>query len=139
MNGASEGQEDITQYEVDALKEMRKNWSELREEHERHIDLVRGTLLGLVLGVAGVLFVLYLYPLAGALSEGGSAPDFAGNMVICGASLALIVFAAVILRQQMTRNQGIPGLPEKTVDMIDYAIRRREYSLAQGKKGEPNV
>jgi hypothetical protein len=134
MNGTSEKYEDIMQYEIDALKEIRKNWFELAEEHTRHIDLVKGTALGLSLGIVGSLFVQFLYLVTEALLLGEYKPAFVGNLMVCGISLILIVFISVIFLRQLKRNQDKLELSRKSVEVIDYAIKRRQYSLEQGKK-----
>ena len=141
MNGTSEKPEDILQYETDALKEMRNRWVELAEERARHTDLVRGTALGLSLGILGTLFVQFLYPVTEALLLGEYKPAFVGNLIVCGTSLILIAFISVILLRQLKRDQDKLELSRKSVEVIDYAIKRREYSLAQGKKeeGQPSI
>jgi hypothetical protein len=136
MNGTSEKHEDIVQYETDALKEMRKSWLELAEEHTKHVDLVRGIALGLGLGILGSLFVQFLYPVTEALLLGEYRPAFVGNLMVCGISLILIVFISVILLRQLKRDQDKPELSRKSLEVIDYAIKRGEYSLAQRKKEE---
>ena len=136
MNETSEKYEDILQYEVDALKEIRRNWFEGAEEHRRHIDLVRGTVLGLTLGVVGNLFVQFLYPVTEALLLGEYKPTFAGNLIVCGISLILIVFISANLLRQLTWNEERLKLSRESIEVVEYAIKRRQYSLEQRKKEE---
>jgi H+/Cl- antiporter ClcA len=134
MNGTSEKHEDILQYELNALKEIRKNWSELTEERTKHTDLMIGTALGLGLGIVGSLFVQFLYPVTEAFLLGEYKPAYVGSLIICGISLILIVFISAILRRQLRRDQHKLELSMKSLEVIDYAIKRRQYSLEQGKK-----
>jgi hypothetical protein len=131
---ASEKYEDILQYEIDALKEIRKNLFERAEEHTRHIDFVRGTALGLTLGIVGNLFVHFLYPVTEALLLGEYKPTFIGNLLLCGISLVLIVFISAIFRRQLKRDENKLKSSMKNVEVIEYAIKRRQHSLEQRKK-----
>jgi hypothetical protein len=128
---ASQKYEDILQYEIDALKEIRKNCFERADEHTRRIDFVRGTALGLTLGIVGNLFVQFLYPVTEALLLGEYKPTFIGNWILCGISLILIVFISASFRRQLTRDENKLKLSMKSVEVIEYAIKRRQHILEQ--------
>jgi archaellum biogenesis protein FlaJ (TadC family) len=139
MSKTSEKYEDILQYELDALKEIRKNWFERAEEHTRYSDLVRGTALGLTLGIAGNLFVQFLYPVTEALFLGEYKPTFVGNLIICAISLILIVFVSINLRRQLKQYENKLKSSRESVEVIEYAIKRRQLSLEQRKKNNNQV
>jgi hypothetical protein len=136
MNEISEKHEDILQYEIDALKEIRKNWFERAEEHTRRLDLLRGTALGLTLGIVSNLFVQFLYPVTEALLLGDYKPTFVSNLIVCAISLILIAFAATNFRRQLRRDENKLKLSRKSLEVIEYAIKRRQHSLEQTKKEE---
>jgi hypothetical protein len=134
MNETREKYEDILQYEIDALKEIRRNWFERAEEHTRHVDLVRGVALGLALGIVGNLFVHFLYPLIEALLLGEYKPAFVGNFIVCTISLILIVFVSMNFRRQLAQEENKLKSSRKSLEVIEYAITRRQHSLQQKKK-----
>jgi uncharacterized membrane protein len=136
MKETSEKYEDILRYEIDALKEIRKNWFERAEEHARHIDLVRGAAFGLTLGIVGNLFVQFLYPVTEAVLLGEYKPTFVSNLIVCAISLILIAFVYTIFRRQLTRNENKLKLSGESVEVIEYAIKRRQLSLEKRKKEE---
>jgi hypothetical protein len=141
VNETSEKYEDILQYEINALKEIRKNCFESAEEHTRHIDFVRGTALGLTLGIVGNLFVQFLYPVTEALLLGEYKPVFVGNLILCGISLLLIVFVSTSFFRQLTRDENKLRLSRESIEVIEYAIKRRQHSLEQRnkEKQQPSV
>jgi magnesium-transporting ATPase (P-type) len=126
--------EDILQYELDALKEIREKLSKSEEERIRRIDLLRGTALGLTLGILGHLFVQFLYPITEALLLGEYTPPFAGNLIIGAISLILVVCVSTYLYQQLARRENKLQLSKKSQDVLEYAIRRRQHSLEEAKK-----
>jgi hypothetical protein len=133
MDGTSEKREDIQQYELDALIEIRKNWSEL-EGGTAHTEFVKGTTLGLGLGIVGSLFVLFLCPVGKAVMFGEYGPAYVDNLIVCGISLALVIFISIMLLRQLRQDRHKLESSRKILEVIDYAIRRRQYSLGQGKK-----
>jgi len=126
--------EDILQYELEALKEITEKWSESEEERIRRMDLLRGTALGLTLGLLGHLFVQFLYPITEALLLGEYKPTFAGNLIICVISLILVVCVSTYLYRQLTQGENKLKLSKKSEDVLEYAIKRRQHSLEQIKK-----
>jgi magnesium-transporting ATPase (P-type) len=126
--------EDILQYELDALKEIREKLSKSEEERIRRIDLLRGTALGLTLGILGHLFVQFLYPITEALLLGEYTPPFADNLIIGAISLILVVCVSTYLYQQLARRENKLQLSKKSQDVLEYAIRRRQHSLEEAKK-----
>jgi hypothetical protein len=133
MNEVSK-HEDILQYELEALKEITEKWSKSEEERIRRIDLLRGTALGLTLGILGHLFVQFLYPITEALLLGEYKPTFAGNLIICVISLILVVCVSAYLYRQLTQGENKLKLSKKSEDVLEYAIKRRQHSLEQIKK-----
>jgi hypothetical protein len=134
MSETSEKYEDILQYEIEALKEIRQNWLDRAEEDTRHIALIRGTMLGLTLGIGGNLFVQCLYPVTEALFLGECKPTFVGNLIVCAISLIFIVFVATRLRRQLTRYENKLKPSRESAAVIEYAIQRRQHSLEQRQK-----
>jgi magnesium-transporting ATPase (P-type) len=126
--------EDILQYELDAMKEIRAKLSKNEEERTRRIDLLRGTALGLTLGILGHLFVQFLYPITEALLLGEYTPTFAGNLTICVISLILVVCVSVYLYRQLKKGENKLELSKKSEDVLEYAIKRRQHSLEKTKE-----
>ena len=126
--------EDITQYELDAMKEIRAKLSESNGERVRHIDLLRGTALGLTLGILCHLFVQFLYPITEALLIGEYEPTFTGNLTICIISLILVVGVSTYLYRQLTKSENKLELSKKSEDVLEYAIKRRQNSLEKTKE-----
>ncbi len=126
--------EDIEQYELDALKEIRAALSERKGERLRRIDLLRGTALGLTLGILGHLFVQFLYPVTEAFMLGKYEATFAGNLTICIISLILVVGFALYLYRQLTKSENKPELSKKSEDVLEFAIKRRQNSLEKTKE-----
>lgn len=125
--------EDILQYELDAMKEIREKLSKSEEERTRRIDLLRGTALGLTLGILGHLFVQFLYPVTEALLLGEYKPPFAGNLTICLISLILVVCVSAYLYRQLMKGEKLE-LSKKSEDVLEYAIKRRQHSLEKTKE-----
>lgn len=131
MDETSEKHEDILKYEADALRELRRDWSEYEGEHRRRTDLVKGTAFGLILGTMGNLFVQFLSPVIEAFLLGEYKPIFAGNFVVCAVSLVSIVSVSAYFCWQQTRdNKRLESL-RRNLEIVEYAIKRRQYSLEQ--------
>jgi hypothetical protein len=126
--------EDIQEYELDAMKEIREKLSRSEEERTRRIDLLRGTALGLTLGIMGHLFVQFLYPVTEALLLGEYKPPFAGNLTISIFSLILVVCVSVYLYRQLTKDENKRALSKQSEDVLEYAIKRRQHSLENAKE-----
>lgn len=132
--------EDIDQYELKALKEIKENYD--RDEGKAgYVDLVKGVACGLVFGVGGSLFALSLYPVVEALLRGESAVAFVGNLIVGAFCLILIVFVSIYLHRQFSRGKNKPRLSRESVEVIEYAIKRRQHTLGQKEKEkqQPNV
>jgi hypothetical protein len=133
--------EDILQYELDAIKEIRAKLSKSEEERIRRTDILRGTALGLTLGILGHLFIQFLYPITEAFLLGEYEQTFAGNLTICIISLILAVCVSVYLYRQLTKGENKLELSKRSEDVLDYAIKRRQHSLEKPKEEEqhPNA
>jgi uncharacterized ion transporter superfamily protein YfcC len=73
-----------------------------------------------------------------ALVGGASVADFAGNLVLCTVCLVLIVLAVIYLLRQLSRVKSKPRLSRENAEVLDYAIRRRQYALEQKEKQNSN-
>ncbi len=134
MNENSEKYEDILQYEIDALKEIRKNWFEQLGQHTRHNDLMKGAAFGLTFGIVGNLFVQFLYPVIEAVLFVKYESNFIGNTVICTISLILIMFVYMNFNPQLKQDENKLKLSRNSAEIIEYAITRRQHALEQTKK-----
>ena len=121
--------EDIVQYELDALREVQSKLSESKKEHVRRVDLLRGTALGLTLGILGHLFVQFLFPVVEAFLLGEYGAAFAGNLTICMVSLVVVVCVSAYLYRQLTKGESKLELSKRSEDVLDYAIKRRQNNL----------
>jgi len=137
MKESSGKYEDIDQYELKALKEIKENLG-LDEGRAGSVDLVKGVACGLVFGIGGILFALSLYPVVEALVGGASVADFAENLVVCTVCLVLIVLAVIYLLRQLSRVKSKPRLSRENAEVLDYAIRRCQYALEQKEKQNSN-
>ena len=122
------------QYELDAMKELRAKLSRSEERRTKRIDLLRGTALGLTLGILGHLSVQFLYPIAEALLLGEYGPTFAGNLAICVISLILVVCVSVYLYRQLTKGENRLELSKRSEDILEYTIKRWQHSLEKTKE-----
>jgi len=134
MIGNSEKHEDIEQYELDALKEIKEKMLERNDENGRRAYISKGVVLGLVYGICGTLFVLFVYPLVEAALLGEYSAAFMINLIVCAISLIAIVFVSLYLRRDIARNKNKPKISKESADTIEYAIKRRQYALEQRKK-----
>ncbi len=130
MKESSGKYEDIDQYELKALKEIKENLD--RDEGKTgYVDLVKGVACGLVFGIGGILFALSLYPVVETLMEGGNMTGFVGNLIVCAVCLVLIVLLGIYLLRQLSRVKSKPRLSRESAEVLDYAIRRRQHTLEQ--------
>jgi hypothetical protein len=134
MKGNSEKYEDIEQYELNALKEIKEKMLERNDENGRRAFISKGVVFGLVCGICGTLFVLFVYPLVETTLSGEYSAAFTGNLIICAISLVAIVFVSLYLRRDIARDKKKPQISRESGDTIEYAIKRRQYALEQRKK-----
>jgi len=133
MKESSAKYEDIDQYELKALKEIKENLD--RDEGKTgYVDLVKGVACGLVFGIGGILFALSLFPLVETLMRGGNMTGFVGNLIVCAVCLVLIVLLGIYLLRQLSRVKSKPRLSRESAEVLDYAIRRRQHTLEQREK-----
>ena len=134
MKANSEKYENIEQYELNALKEIKEKMFERNEENEIHAYISKGVVLGLTYGIGGTLFVLFVYPIVEAVLLGEYSAAFLGNLIVCVISLVAIVFVSLYLRRDIARDKTKPKISRESIDVIEYAIKRRQYALEQRKK-----
>jgi hypothetical protein len=133
MKESSGKYEDIDEYELKALKEIKENLDR-DEEKTGTVDLVKGVACGLVFGIGGILFALSLYPVVEMLIQGENMTGFIGNLIVCAVCLVLIVLVGIYLLRQFSRVKNKPRLSRESADVLDYAIRRRQHTLEQREK-----
>jgi len=133
MKESSEKFEDIHQYELEALKEVKRKMIDSAGQNKMYVDLVKGAVLGSILGVGGTEFVQYLLPIIDALLLGEYNQIPVVNLAVCAVSLIVMIFLSVYFYHQL-RNVKKRQLSRESVDVIEYAIKRRQYSLEQKRK-----
>ena len=133
MKESSGKYEDIDQYELKALTEIKENLDG-HEGKTGSVDLVKGVAYGLVFGIGGILFALSLYPVVETLMVGGNMTGVLGNLIVCAVCLVLIVLAVIYLLRQLSQVKSKPRLSRESAEVLDYAIRRRQYALEQKEK-----
>ena len=133
MKESSGKYEDIDQHELKALKEIKENWDG-DEGKTGSVDLVKGVVCGLVFGIGGILSALSFYPVVETLRVGGNMTGVVGNLIVCAVCLALIVLAVIYLLRQLSQVKSKPRLSRESAEVLDYAIRRRQYALEQKEK-----
>jgi len=102
-------------------------------QNKMYVDLVKGAVLGSILGVGGTEFVQYLLPIIDALLLGEYNQIPVVNLAVCAVSLIVMIFLSVYFYHQL-RNVKKRQLSRESVDVIEYAIKRRQYSLEQKRK-----
>lgn len=115
MKATSEKKEDIEQYELEALKEIKKTFSE-EQQSSKSNNFVKGILWGLTFGVGFALFIQFLY---------------LGNWLICALSIIVIALASIFIYKNLSQQKTQPKISRKNMDIIDYAIKRREHELTK--------
>ena len=105
MKGDSEKYEDILEYELKALEEIKRNLLEGAEQRTGYIDLVKGAALGLILGIGFSMFVLSFLHLIDVLSVGKYGETFVVNLALCMISLILIIFVSAYLYVQVRKGK----------------------------------
>ena len=130
MKESSGKYEDIDQYELKALKEIKENLDG-DEGKTGSVELVKGVVCGLVFGIGGILFALSLYPVVETLMVGGNMTGVLGNLIVCAVCLVMIVLAGIYLLQQLSRLKSKPRLSRESAEVLDYAIKRRQHTLEQ--------
>jgi hypothetical protein len=138
MKDNSEKYENIEQYELNALKEIKEKILERSEENGRRFYISKGIVIGLVYGIGGALFVLFAYPLVVAFLLGDYSAALWGNLIVCVISLITIVFVSSYLRRDIARDKDKLKISRESVDVIEYAIKRRQYALEQRKQETAN-
>ncbi len=121
--------EDIERYELEALKEIKEKLFEQNNERERHTFLVRGIASGIIYGVFGILFVQFLFPVAEEVLLGDNSFASVGNLIVCSISLVLIALVTLYLRRTTTQAKNKLSISKKSMDVIEYEIKRIQYAL----------
>lgn len=133
MKRDSEKYEDIFEYELKALEEIKRNLIEGVEERRGYIYLVKGAASGFILGIGLSIFALSFLPLIEVLSVGKYDETFVGNLVLCMTSLILIIFVFAYLYVQIRRGEKKLELSKESIDIIEYAIKRRQHKSNRKK------
>lgn len=136
MKQNSEKYEDILLYELEALKEIKTNLFEYAEQHTSYVDIVKGTALGLILGIGGNLFVQFFVPTIEAILLGEYKETFIEYLAISAISLFIIVLVSAYLYWHLLKDKKELKLSGESIDVLEYAIKRRQYNLKQKKDGE---
>ncbi len=126
--------EDIEQYELEALKEIREKLFVESNERKRHIFLVKGMASGIIYGVFGILFIEFLYPIIETVLVGDNSLALVGNAIACSISFVLIVLVTFYLRRITTQARNKLSISKKSMDVIEYAIKRRRFALEKKRK-----
>jgi hypothetical protein len=126
--------EDIKQYELEALKEIKEKLFVESNERKRQTFLVKGIASGIIYGVFGILFIEFLYPIIETVLVGDNSLALVGNAIACSISLVLIVLVTFYLRRITTQARNKLSISKKSMDVIEYAIKRRQYALEKKRK-----
>jgi hypothetical protein len=133
MKGSPEKYEDIRQYELEALKEVKRKMIDSAGQNKKNVDLVKGAVLGLILGIGGTVSVQSLLPIIDALLLGEYNQIPVVNLAVCAVSLIVMIFVSGYFYHQL-RNLKKWQLSRESIDVIEYGIKRRQYSLEQKRK-----
>jgi len=108
-------------------------------ERRRRIDLFRGTAFGLFIGIMGNLFVQFLSPVIEATLLGEYKSSFAGSFIVCAITLISIIAASSYFYWQQTWDNRRLESTRKNPEIVDYAIRRRQYDLEHREEQQPEM
>jgi len=118
-----------TEYELKVLKNLNREWLERAEEHRRRIDFIRGVALGLLYGIIGNLFVQFFFPVVESLIVGEYDTLFFSNVVISVVALAIILYATVKFRGQLTEYENQEKSARHNAETTRKAIQTRKTRL----------
>ena len=118
-----------TEYELKVLKNLNREWLERAEEHRRRIDFIRGVALGLLYGIIGNLFVQFFFPVVESLIVGEYDTLFFSNVVISVVALAIILYATVKFRGQLTEYENQEKSARYNAETTRKAIQTRKTRL----------
>ncbi|MEJ2242647.1 MAG: hypothetical protein P8Y18_10990 [Candidatus Bathyarchaeota archaeon] len=127
MKKDSKKYEDIREYELKALEDIKRKFFKVNEKQMR--SLAKGTFLGVVLGIGSSIFFLSLLHLIDGFLVTANWEIFSVNMVMCVSSLVAIVIIVAFLRYQIRWAKDKLKLSRESIDVIEYAIKRRQYNL----------
>jgi len=115
--------------ELTMLENLNREWHERAEKHRRRIDLIRGVALGLLYGIIGNIFVQFFFPVIEAMILKEYDKLFWSNVVISAIALAIILFATVELRGQLTEYETEEKTAKQQVEVTRKAIQTRKTRL----------
>jgi H+/Cl- antiporter ClcA len=132
MKDNSDKFEDIDRYEIEALKEIKEKVFERNLETERRSFITRGIFSGLICGIFGVIFIQLIIPLADAFLTGDLSASLP-SLIACTISIVVIILTLIYLRRFMAKMKQKSEISKESVDVIEYAIKRRQYVLEKRK------
>jgi len=131
MKKDSKKYEDIFEYELKALEDIKSKFFEANEKQMKL--LIKASVLGTVLGVgSSTLFLSLLHLIEGFLVT-EHWKTFTINLVMCAISLVIIVLVTVYLHYQIKLSRDNVKMSRESIDVIEYAIKRHKYNLQQKK------
>ena len=131
MKKDSKKYEDIFEYELKALEDIKSKFFEANEKQMKL--LIKASVLGTVLGVgSSTLFLSLLHLIEGFLVT-EHWKTFTINLVMCAISLIIIVLVTVYLHYQIKLSRDNVKMSRESIDVIEYAIKRHKYNLQQKK------
>jgi len=121
--------ENIDQYELRVLKNIRDDQLIIAEDNRRRIDLLRGVILGLLFGVIGNIFVQHWYGFFEALSSWNISLLSWQNLAIVCFALAGILFVSYDFYKQIKKAEATEKSAKDHSERIRIAIQKREMRL----------
>lgn len=128
MQRDSKKYEDILEYESKAIEDIKSNF-EGKEKQTRLF--VKSIMIGALLGIFGIIFFFSLLNIIVAVSVGIHLETFVDSLVVCSISLTVIVFMTAYIYYQIRRANEKITLFRESMDVIEYAIKRRQHILEQ--------
>jgi hypothetical protein len=125
----NETTENVDQYELRVLKNIRDDQLEIAEDNRRRIDLMRGIILGLLYGVIGNIFVQHWYGLFEGLSSWNLNLLFWQNLAVACFALVGILLVSYDFYKQIKKAEATEKSTKDHAERIRIAIQKREMRL----------
>jgi uncharacterized membrane protein len=131
MKKDSKKYEDIVEYELKALEDIKSKFFEANEKQMKL--LIKGSVLGTALGIgSSTLFLSLLHLIEGFLVT-EHWKTFTINLVMSAISLIVIVLVIAYFHYQIRLARDNVKMSRESIDVIEYAIKRHQYNLEQKK------